>query len=134
VENFSLFTEQDRRDISYAACIGATTLTGAAVGRFGGLPGLLAGTAAGLAFGLMTCKRIAPAIERKIFSENSRLSEAEALAALRAVREITGVKTKTDAMYLLGQARAAAARGDMRGAAQRVAPRRAASKLLSARA
>jgi hypothetical protein len=69
------------------------------------LPGLLAGAATGLAIGLLTCKRLSPAIERKLFSEHERLSEHEILQVLRVVRDETGVQTKSDAMYLLSHVR-----------------------------
>lgn len=73
------------------------------------LPGLLAGAATGLVVGLLTCKRLSPAIERKIFSSTERLTDGELLSVLRVIRDQTGVQTKSEAMYLLIQARVAAA-------------------------
>jgi len=135
-DDFNLFSPKDRQDLSYGACIGGTTLTGAAVGRFGMLPGLLAGAAVGLALGLLTCKRLSPAIEKKIFSTNERLTEAELASALRVMRDQTGVRDKSDAMFLFSQLRVAVANGtDLRkGQNACVAPRIAASQLLSSRA
>ena len=105
MEEFGFFTDRDRKDASYAACVGGATLVGAAVGRFALLPGLLAGAATGLAIGLLACERLSPAIGRKLFSQHERLSEQEVLQALRALRDETGVQTKNDAMYLLGHLR-----------------------------
>jgi hypothetical protein len=136
MEDFNLFSQKDRQDISYAACLGGTTLVGAAVGRFGMLPGLLAGAATGLVIGLLTCKSLSPAIEKKIFSSTERLSEGELLSVLRVIRDQTGVQTKSEAMYLLGQARAAAAAsGESIRSNQNacVPPRVAAVQLLSRR-
>jgi hypothetical protein len=109
MEDFDPLSAKDRQDVSYVACIGGTTLVGAAVGRFGGLPGLVGGAAVGLAIGLLTCKRLAPAIEKKIFSSSERLTEGEVLSAIRVIRDQTGVRSKTEARYLLSQVRAAAA-------------------------
>ena len=58
-----------------------------ALGRFLGVPGVLGVGVAGLAYGLMTCKRLAPAIKNKLFSANVRLSDQELLQALQAMRE-----------------------------------------------
>lgn len=105
MDNFNLFTPQDRQDVSYAACIGGSTAIGLAVGRFGLLPGILAGAAAGFAIGLLTCRKVSPAIERKLFSKSEKLTDQELLEVLKIVREETGIQSKSDAMYLLSHAR-----------------------------
>jgi hypothetical protein len=105
MDDFNFFTNQDRQDISYAACLGGTVLVGGAVGRFGGLYGLLGGAAVGLAIGLVTCHRLSPAIEQKLFSRTAALTEQELLQTLRVLREQTGAQSKSDAMYLLSYAR-----------------------------
>lgn len=110
MDDFNLFTEQDRQDISYGACVGGATLVGAAVGRFGMLPGLLAGAGVGLAIGLLTCRKLSPSIERKLFSKNQGLTDQELLQVLKIVRDETGAQSKSDAMYLLGYARVAMAK------------------------
>jgi len=136
MENFSVFSTKDRQDISYAACIGGTTISGMAIGRFGMLPGVVAGAMAGLALGMLTCKKLSPAIEKKLFSGTEPLSESELLSVLRVIRDQTGVQTKSEAMYLLSQARvAAAASGEKLRASQNVCvpPRVAAHQLLSRR-
>jgi hypothetical protein len=135
VENFELFTPQDRRDISYAACLGGSTVTLMAAGGVGLLPGLLGGAAMGLALGLLSCRKLAPAIERKIFS-NQPLTEQELSSVLKVLRSEAGVQSKTDAMYLFSQAhRAAKASGPKMLASQSSAPnvRVAAATLLSRR-
>ena len=137
MEDFNRFSTKDRQDISYAACLGGTTLVGAAVGRFGMLPGLLAGAATGLVVGLLTCKRLSPAIERKIFSSTERLTEGELLSVLRVIRDQTGVQTKSEDMYLLSQARVAAtASGESirKSPSACLPPRVAAVQLLAQRA
>jgi hypothetical protein len=136
MDNFNLFTPQDRQDISYGACLAGTTLTGMAIGRFGGLGGLAAGAVVGLTIGLLTCRKLSPAIERKLFSQNEALSEHELLQALQVVRDETGVQSKSDAMYLFQQARIAIAihGPGIRGAAASCQPMRtAASQVLSQR-
>ncbi|EIC28955.1 MULTISPECIES: hypothetical protein [Methylomicrobium] len=105
MEDFNILTDKDKQDMSYKACVGGAILMGAAVGRLGMLPGLLAGAATGLAFGLLTCKRLSPAIERKLFSQNERLNDQELLQTLRILRDETGVTSKSDAMRLLGYVR-----------------------------
>jgi hypothetical protein len=105
MDEFTFLTDKDRQNISYGACVGGSVLLGLGVGRVAQLPGLLAGAATGLAIGLLTCKRLSPAIEHKLFSEHERLSEREILQVLRVVRDETGVQTKTDAMYLMSQIR-----------------------------
>ena len=114
MEDFDVLTEEDRRDMSYGLCVGALVLVGSAVGRFIRLNGLLFSSAKGLATGLRACRELAPAIERKLFSSGDRLTDAELLSALVVVRNLTGVATKADAMYLLGRARAATGARDER--------------------
>ena len=136
MDDFNLFTQKDRQDISYGACIGGSVLIGAAVGRVAMLPGLLAGAATGLAIGLLACKRLSPAIERKIFANNERLTDGELASVLKVLRDQTGVQTKSEAMYLFSQARAAASANGKNLAVRPMAcvpPRMAASQLLSQR-
>ena len=105
MSDVEFLSEQDRLDMSYAGCIGGSVVLGAAVGRLGMLPGLLAGAATGLAIGLLSCKRLAPAIERKLLSDTERLSDQELVQALRVVRDLTGFQNNSDTMYLLASAR-----------------------------
>lgn len=109
MDDFELFTVGDRQDLSYGMCIAGTTLAGGAIGRFAGLYGLLAGAIAGAAYGLATCRRLAPAIEHKLFSSNARLTESEALEVMNVLREQGGVKSKADAMYVTAAVRYAIA-------------------------
>ena len=111
MDDFTFFTPEDRKDISYGACVGGTTVLWAAVGRFGMLPGLLVGAATGLAVGLITCRKISPVLERKIFSSEERFTDPELLGILKVVSDETGVRSKADAMYLFSQARLAAVTG-----------------------
>ncbi len=135
MDDFLLFSAKDRQDISYVACVGGTTLTGLAVGRFGMLPGLLAGGVAGLAMGLLSCRLLAPAIEKKLFDPAERLSEQELSSVLKVIRDQTGVRDKSDAMYLLALVRHGnAGEKGGRSAAPAVSPRAAAAALLSRRA
>lgn len=137
MEDFSLITEQDRRDISYAACVAAPTVVGLAYGSAVPLPGgAIAGAAYGLMIGLLACKRLSPLVERKLFSKADSLSDAELSGVLIAIRDQTGVENKSDAMYLLTQARAAAISRHERvrtDQASQMHPRIAASQLLSRR-
>jgi hypothetical protein len=137
MEDFNLFSTKDRQDISYLTCVGGTTLITASIGRIGMLPGLLAGAATGLMIGLIMCKRLSPAIERKIFSSSERLTDSELISVLRLIRDQTGVQTKSEAMYLLSQARLAAVAngGSIRESSSAcLSPRVAAVQLLAQRA
>ena len=40
MDDFTVFSEDDKQQAAYLACVGGMTLAGMAVGRFGGLPGL----------------------------------------------------------------------------------------------
>ncbi len=105
MDDFELFTQDDRNKAAYIACIGGMGAIGVAVGRFGGLHGVLLGAAVGVGYGLLACKRLAPAIERKLLSTSERLTEFELSSALKALRDQAGVKTKDDAMLLLATVR-----------------------------
>lgn len=135
MDDFSFFSSKDRQDISYAACVGGSFVVGLAVGRIGMLPGLLAGAAVGVAVGLLTCRKLSPMLERKIFSSDARLTDEEVLAALRIIRDEMGVTSKSDAMYLLAHARAAgrSAGGRLHPRMSCMPPRFAASQLLTHR-
>jgi hypothetical protein len=136
MDDFNLFSAQDRQDVSYRACIGGSVVLGAAVGSFATGFGALAGAATGLAIGLLTCKRLAPAIEHKLFN-GLPLSEAELSQVLRTLRDEAVVRTKSDAMYLLTQVRhiAACNPASLRGNPPVSMPMRAAAaQLLSRRA
>src|SRR6185503_8287456 len=103
--NFNIITEEDKEQMSYVACVGGATITGMAVGRFVGVQGVLIGAAAGAAYGLLTCRRLAPAIKRKLFSRGDKLSDHELAQVLQAVKEQSDVRTKSEAMNLLAAAR-----------------------------
>jgi hypothetical protein len=136
-DDFNVLSQKDRQDMSYAACIGGSVLIGAAVGSMLALPGMLAGAAEGLAVGLLTCRRLSPAIERKLFSRTERFSERELTTVLKAVRDQTGASSKSDAMYLLRHVRIVAlAEGEtlLKEENACMPTRLAASKLLAQRA
>jgi hypothetical protein len=118
LESFDIFTEKDRKDISYGACVAGAAITGVSVGRILGLQGIAAGGAAGLVVGLVTCKKVAPIIERKLMN-NEPMSEGEVGGLLKMIRDETGAKTKAAAMSVLSHMRAAvqAAGGSFRGGA-----------------
>jgi hypothetical protein len=71
MDDFNIISEQDTRDLSYGSCVAGSALTGLAVGRILGLQGLLAGAAAGLALGLLTCRHLQEPIKRKLFSDEA---------------------------------------------------------------
>ena len=106
MESFDIFTEKDRKDISYGACVAGAAITGVSVGRILGLQGIAAGGAAGLVVGLVTCKKVAPIIERKLMN-NEPMSEGEVGGLLKMIRDDTGAKTKAAAMSVLSHMRAA---------------------------
>lgn len=136
MDDFNLLTTKDRQDMSYALCLGGATIGAVAIGRFVGLPGVIAGAATGLAIGLLTCKRLTPVIEKKLFSTTDSLTDHELLTVLRLLREETGVRSKSDAMYLLSQVKVAVLiRGEAihNNQAACMLPRVAAAELLSRR-
>ena len=120
LESFDIFTEKDRKDISYGACVAGAAITGVSVGRILGLQGIAAGGAAGLVVGLVTCKKVAPMIEKKLMN-NEPMSEGEVGGLLKMIRDETGSKTKAAAMNILSHMRAAvqAAGGSLRSGALR---------------
>ncbi len=103
--NFEFFTDKDKENMSYGACVAGATLVGAGVGRFLGLQGLLAGAGTGLVYGLIICKNLKTPIKNKIFSSNQKLTDTELSHAITVIREQTGVQSKSNALYLLGIAR-----------------------------
>jgi hypothetical protein len=108
MDDFTVLTEEDKDRAAYLACVGGMTLVGMAVGRFGGLPGLVLGGGVGLAVGIKACRSpmLQEPIRQKIFSAHARLTDHEVLAALRAIwHERPGI-SKSDAMAVLAQVRA----------------------------
>lgn len=113
-ENFDIFTEEDKTSTAYAMCVAGTTIVGGAVGAATRSPiAIVVLAAAGLGYGLMACPRLAPAIKKKLLSSNAVLSDSELSQALRVVRDETGVRTKSDALAVLAQARQQLAAGGM---------------------
>jgi hypothetical protein len=104
-DQLELFTEDEKNSISYKACVGGTTLTGLALGRFGGIHGLVVGGAAGLAWGLLTCKYLKEPIKRKLFSHSERIHEGELSSLLNTIRSQHPALTKNQAIELLAQIR-----------------------------
>jgi len=134
-EDFNLFNESDRRDVSYKLCVGGSVGLGIMVGSWAPVVGSLVGAASGLAVGMMTCKKLSPAIEKKLFTYES-FTEKELTQVIKVVKEQTGVKNKSDAMYLLSHARVAAiTKGDglNKTGSTLIAPRAAATSLLEKR-
>lgn len=114
MDDFNVITEDDKDQAAYLACVGGMTLVGMAVGRFGGLPGLLLGGGVGLAIGIKACRSqvLHEPIRQKIFSAQSRLMNHEILAALRAIRQERPGISKRDAMTVLAQVRASSQAGN----------------------
>ena len=106
-EDFNLFNENDRQNISFKLCLGGNVGLGIMVGSWVPVVGSLVGAASGLALGIMACKKLTPAIEKKLFTYES-FTEKELIEVLKVVKEQSNVKTKSDAMYLLSHARVAA--------------------------
>lgn len=104
-DNFEFLTEEDKNSLAYNACIGGTTLTGLALGRFAGLQGIIIGGVAGLAWGLLTCKYVKEPIKHKLFSTNAILQDQELGNLLNIIRSKHPSITKKDALELLAQVR-----------------------------
>jgi hypothetical protein len=135
-DDFTFLTEKDRRQDAYLLCVGGTTLIGLATGAALAVPGMLAGAAEGLAVGLLTCRRLSPVIERKLFSRTESLSDRDLLTVLKVVRDAGGVRTKSEAMYLFSQVRTALAAGpdSLSDPGVCLPPKLAAKRLLAYRA
>lgn len=103
IEQF--FTPQDRSSAAYMACVGGMGLTGAAVGRFGGLQGLFLGAAVGVAYGLLTCKKLSPIIERKFLSKHESFTDGELKQVLAVLGQVGGVQSRSEGMYVLAHVR-----------------------------
>lgn len=103
--DFNLITEQDKQDVAYGACVGGMAITVIGVGRFLGVQGVVAGAVVGAAWGLLTCKRLAPAIKQKLFTQASRLDDGEVVQALQALRETKPGLSKPEALRLLAGVR-----------------------------
>lgn len=135
MDDFAFFTKEDRQDSIYKACVFGTTIAGLSVGGFGGnVVTVVGGAAAGLAYGLVSCRRLSPAIEKKLFSSTERFAEGELLSVLRVIHDLTGVQKKSEALFLLIHARqAAVATGQTIRSGQKafVAPRTAANQILA---
>jgi hypothetical protein len=108
MDDFTIITDEDKADVSYGACVAATTLTGVAIGRFAGLQGLLVVGGAGLVAGLLACRYMEEPIKQKLFGGAGALTDDELAQALHGVHLVTGVQRKAEAMYLLAAARSAA--------------------------
>lgn len=119
-QNFELFSDSDRNKISYGACLAGWTATGAVVGGIHGgvvlsLPASVIGAAGGVAWGLLTCRRLAPVIRWKLersglLGQRSELTERELVEALKAVRDLRPGVGKAEAINLLAAARQEIAR------------------------
>ena len=109
MDDLSVFTPADKSSAAYLACVGGMGLVGASVGRFGGLYGLFLGAAAGIGYGLLSCKRLSPVIERKLLSQSDRLTDAELTQVLGVLREQAGVQTRREGLHVIAQVRHAAA-------------------------
>lgn len=107
MDDFNVITEDDKDQAAYVACVGGMTVVGIAVGRFGGLPGVLLGGGVGLLVGIKACKSslLKEPIRQKIFSVKAKLEDHEILAALRAIRQERPGLAKREAMTLLAQVR-----------------------------
>ena len=109
-DDFTLITEADKDTLSYGACVGGMAVTGAVVGRWIGLQGLLVGGIAGTAYGLMSCKVLQEPIKQKLFSQTSRLTDHEIVSAIRALRFNAPPLKKNQAMEALAAVRQEVAR------------------------
>lgn len=105
MDDFNILTEEDKTRVSYGVCVAGSTIVGIGVGRFLGLQGVLAGAAAGAAWGLLTCKHLQAPIKQKLFSPLAKLSDHELTSALRAIRSQHPRLSKAKAMDMLAQAR-----------------------------
>jgi hypothetical protein len=125
--------EKLKSDGSYMGCVLLFTAIPAAVGAWTRqAPVVIALGAIGLKVGLAKCEFLAPMIKKKIWS-NESFTESEFLVTLQAMQTITGIQNKSDAMYLLSQARQSLADGDLNEQKTCMPPRVAASMLLAQR-
>jgi hypothetical protein len=85
----------------YDICLGASSVLGVAVGAMGGGPvGAIIGAGAGYGLGVAHCKFTAPALKKKIFSEQSDISGAELEKVLSSIRRSIPSIDRSEAMKL----------------------------------
>jgi hypothetical protein len=79
-------TEEDKKDGAYKACVFGTTLVGLWVGSQLRHPlAMVVGGGAGLAYGLLACQKIAPAIKQKLIKD-LKLEDNEVTTMLDEIR------------------------------------------------
>ena len=96
------------RGLSYPICVASFTGIGALVGSYSLTPvGPVLGGAAGLAWGLIACPRLAPAIRQKLFDGDDPLDQIELFSTLNVLRTEGGLRTESEALSALAAARMA---------------------------
>ncbi len=103
--DFADLLEPLESSASYKLCVLGAIATGAAVGRFAGLHGLLAGAAFGAVVGLNRCPTIAPAIRQKLFTPHARLAPDEFRALVRQFKQSNPRLTTPQALDLIAAER-----------------------------
>ena len=63
--------------VSYKLCVLTAVGIGLAIGRLGGVPGLVLGGAVGLVAGVRMCPTVVPAIRKKLFTPSVSLAPQE---------------------------------------------------------
>ena len=101
MDEFELFTEDEKNSMSYYACVGSSALMGMAVGRIVGLGGLGAGALVGLVIGLAACPHLKEPIKRKLFS-SSPMTEGEVLNTVQTLHNYYGMNNMKGAIVKSG--------------------------------
>ena len=107
--DLEFFGEKDKQDMAYLYCVGGMTLTGVSLGALAGGHALTGG-AGGLIWGLLTCKKIAPAVSKKLFSSREKLRDHEIAALLKEIHNLRPYISKKDAIKVLAYVRAEVSR------------------------
>lgn len=103
-EDFNIFTEDDKKHVSYGLCVLGMTATGMTLGSMAGGQTLLGGVG-GTVWGLFTCKHLAEPIKQRLFSQSSRLTDAEFKQVFVAARRQFPFATKNQLFDLIMNAK-----------------------------
>lgn len=129
----SFFNEEERKSMGYGACVGTSTIVGVGMGAFvGNAPGAVVGAIAGLLWGMKLCTgTVSQAVGDKFLTSATGAMDKQLAAQVKLVQQATGVKNKSDALYLLAIARRAEMSGfDVQAHRSGALPARTAATLL----
>lgn len=103
-DDLNVLTDEEKKHMSYRLCVLGTGALGATFGSIAGGQTLL-GAAGGTVFGLFSCKLVAEPLKRKLFSQNTLLTEPEFKLVLAGAKRQFPFATKLQLLELMANAR-----------------------------